>query len=95
MKSTDIRLTDKEKRNQVLLCLDYTGLKVNKQGVFYLHRHWLSLLGAPFLALPLGELSPKVTERALAGIENIGDTPRKKCYTLEKVCKGKGVDGHV
>ena len=47
------------------------------------------------LALPLGELSPQVTERALAGIENIGDTPRKKCYTLEKVCKGKGVDGHV
>ena len=47
MKSTDIRLTDKEKRNQVLLCLDYTGLKVNKQGVFYLHRPWLSLLGSP------------------------------------------------
>ena len=41
MKSTDIRLTDKEKRNQVLLCLDYTRLKVNKQGVFYLHRRWL------------------------------------------------------
>ena len=52
MKSLDIRLTDKEKRNQVLLCLDYTGLKINAQG--------------GFLALPLGELSPKVTERALA-----------------------------
>ena len=39
MKSLDIRLTDKEKRNQVLLCLDYTGLKINAQGGF----SWLSL----------------------------------------------------
>ena len=39
MKSLDIRLTDKEKRNQVLLRLDYTGLKINAQGGF---------LGSPF-----------------------------------------------
>ena len=43
MKSLDIRLTDKEKRNQVLLCLDYTGLKVNAQGVFYSHPPFLQL----------------------------------------------------
>ena len=36
MKSLDIRLTDKEKRNQVLLCLYYKGLKIIVQGVFYL-----------------------------------------------------------
>ena len=78
MKSTDIRLTDKEKRNQVLLCLDYTGLKVNKQGVFYLHRPWLSLLGSPFLALPLGELSPKVTERALSVLATLGHLSQRE-----------------
>ena len=46
MKSLDIRLTDKEKRNQVLLCLNYTGLKVNKQGGFSclsLWERWLSV----------------------------------------------------
>ena len=35
MKSIDIRLTDKEKRIQVLLCLDYKVLKVIVQGKFY------------------------------------------------------------
>ena len=34
MKSPDIRLTDKEKRNQVLLCLDYKVLNVIVQGIF-------------------------------------------------------------
>ena len=34
MKSIDIKITDKEKRNQVLLCLDYKGLRINVQGRF-------------------------------------------------------------
>ena len=59
MKSIDIKITDKEKRNQVLLCLDYKGLRVNVQGEFFKPRS----LGSPSLALPLGELSPKVIER--------------------------------
>ena len=48
MKSIDIKITDKEKRNQVLLCLDYKGLRVNVQGEFFKPRS----LGSPSLALP-------------------------------------------
>ena len=49
-----------------------------KMSLFYVVGSWLSLLGSHFLALPLGELSPQVTERALSVLAALGHLSQRE-----------------